>query len=444
MTPVDAQMYWMSEKIPNDQFLLYAFAGDAPHLDAAIELLLHRAASISDLTLRVADVGCALDYPYWVRTEVHRDQVSVHDLAESRWDNCLDAVGELTAHRIDLRERGWQLHVFADVEDVPRCPRAATVAVLQIGHALADGRRASAIARDLFGRHDLDPSPTSAVEQPYSSFRTATVAAIRMPKQLGSLGLRGLDAACAHRQLVSDVAGGRTPDQAEGRPALVTNTRPEGQRRLRTVVVDRDELPGPTVTVAALAAMSLALSDYLTERGEDPATLAAEVTMAKPAKRLSRNHFRNAGIGLYTTTASMARRTEQIAEALTSRRARSVHPAMRADDRAFAAVPAPLLRWGVALFDPDVVPDLVTGNTVVSSIDRGAADLAFGDVPVAFTAGYPALSPVMGVTHGVHGIGDTVAISVHAAESAMDDVDHYVEILRTSIAWNRIVAGTSR
>jgi hypothetical protein len=29
----------------------------------------------------------------------------------------------------------------------------------------------------------------------------------------------------------------------------------------------------------------------------------------------------------------------------------------------------------------------------------------------------------MGLTHGVHGIGETIAISVHAAESAFSDSD---------------------
>jgi hypothetical protein len=65
----------------------------------------------------------------------------------------------------------------------------------------------------------------------------------------------------------------------------------------------------------------------------------------------------------------------------------------------------------------------------VSSVDRGPADLRFGDAPVLLTAGYPALSPAMGLTHGVHGIGDTVAISVHAAESAIGDVDAYLQRL---------------
>jgi len=43
------------------------------------------------------------------------------------------------------------------------------------------------------------------------------------------------------------------------------------------------------------------------------------------------------------------------------------------------------------------------------------------------------LSPMMGLTHGVHGIGDTVAVSVHAAESAIGDVDEYVARLNAAL-----------
>ena len=100
-------------------------------------------------------------------------------------------------------------------------------------------------------------------------------------------------------------------------------------------------------------------------------------------------------------------------------------------------MPAALLRWGVSHFDPDVRPAQVLGNTVVSSVNRGPADLSFGNAPVVLTAGNPSLSPVMGLTHGVHGIGDIVAISVHAAESAFEsegaDIDAYVELLDAAL-----------
>jgi len=54
-------------------------------------------------------------------------------------------------------------------------------------------------------------------------------------------------------------------------------------------------------------------------------------------------------------------------------------------------------------------------------------------LPVVLTAGYPALSPMMGLTHGVHGIGDTIAISVHAAASAIADVDDYTDRLDAAL-----------
>ena len=36
MATVDAQTYWMSAKIPNDQFLLYGFAGVPSELEQAL------------------------------------------------------------------------------------------------------------------------------------------------------------------------------------------------------------------------------------------------------------------------------------------------------------------------------------------------------------------------------------------------------------------------
>lgn len=105
---------------------------------------------------------------------------------------------------------------------------------------------------------------------------------------------------------------------------------------------------------------------------------------------------------------------------------------MRASAAASAAVPAALLRWGVQQFDAGVRSATVTGNTVVSSVNRGPADLVFGGRPVLFAAGWSGLSPMMSLTHGVHGLGDTVTISVHA-DPVNVDVDDYVERLRAAL-----------
>jgi hypothetical protein len=44
---------------------------------------------------------------------------------------------------------------------------------------------------------------------------------------------------------------------------------------------------------------------------------------------------------------------------------------------------------------------------------------------------------MMGLTHGVHGIGSTVAVSVHAAESAVGDIDAYVARLERALTSRR-------
>jgi hypothetical protein len=41
---------------------------------------------------------------------------------------------------------------------------------------------------------------------------------------------------------------------------------------------------------------------------------------------------------------------------------------------------------------------------------------------------------MMGLTHCVSGIGDTISIGVVAAESAIGDVDAYVDRLRAALA----------
>jgi hypothetical protein len=413
LAAVDAQAYWMSAKIPSDQFLLYGFAGLPVDLDTAIGQLRERADNCEELQLRVRE-DSRLVYPAWVHAEVSPGHFAVHHLDDRSWAGCLAAVGDLADEQLDARVRPWRLHVFTPVHGMPNVAGPATVAVLQMSHVLADGARSSALAARLFGR---------AVD----------VERVTPPRARGfSLPWRSVVAAHAHRQLVRDTEAGLVPAQAPSRPAMRSNAFPAGARSVRTMVRHRDSLPGPTVTVGVLCAVSTALSAHLRDMGDDPSQLGAEVPMAKTTAREAHNSFGNVGIGLYPELDAGERAT-RIAADLADRRRRAEHPAMRAAGRAFATVPAPLLRWGAAQFDATARSPTVIGNTVVSSVNRGDADLRFGDAPVVITAGYPALSPMMGLTHGVHGIGATVAVSVHAAESAIGDVDEYVARLDAAL-----------
>jgi hypothetical protein len=401
MTAIDAQFYWMSDKIPSDEFLLYAFDGVPIDFAHAVADVRSRAQNCGALTVRVDD-GSPLTYPCWVPTTVEADRIVRRHLDDDSWQGCLDAVGRLFDDQLDIRRAPWRMHLFGPVHGIAGSAGPATVAVLQFAHALSDGPRALAMAAWLFGRET--PVPDVVPESP------------------GFLPWLAFDAARAHRKLVSDTRAGLLPPAIGPQPALPTNTHPTGARPMRTLVRHRSQLSGPTATVAVLAAVSRALSGQL---GDVASSLVAEVTMAKPGVPHAHNHFANATVGLYPYL-DRQDRIEKIATDLTDARLRSEHPAFRAADRAFAATPAPLLRWGASLFDPEVQPAQVAGNTVVSSIYRVPTDLKFGAVPVLLTAVFPGLSSVIGLTHGVWGVGDTVTVSVHAAESAVGDIDDYV------------------
>lgn len=421
LAAVDAQTYWMSAKIPSDQFLLYGFAGATADLSATVARIGDRAQGCEELRLRVHDGG-PFSYPQWVTADVTPNQFVMH-APGSTWSECLAVVAGLDADQLDLRVMSWRMHIFSavDFSAVDGVPGVGlgTVAVVQVAHALGDGIRSSALAAWLFGR----TAPVHAVPA-------------RDPSDVLRLPWRGYRAARAYRQLVRDTEAGLVPPPAEARPVLRSNSRPDGLRSVRTLVRKRSQVPGPTVTVVVLAAVSSALAAHLREFGDDPSSLGAEVPMAKAGERRAHNHFGNVGVGLYPDL-PFGERASRIAADLEERRCRASHPALVAADHASAAVPAAMLLWGVGHFDPKRRSPTVTGNTVVSSVNRGPADLHFGDAPVFLTAGFPGLSPMMGLTHGVHGIGDTIAISVHAAESAIGEIDSYVDRLNTALAARR-------
>src|ERR1700761_9377125 len=197
LSPVDAQMYWMSGKIPNDTVLLYGFAGVPARLEEALEQIATRARGCPDLTVRVED-GSPLSYPAWVNRDVDRSQFVVHTGHGRTWEECLPEVSDVTADDLDASIAAWRLHVFTDILGVPGAVGPGTVAVLQISHALGGGGRTCNPAAIMFGRVDavipgIDALPPGLLALPTLAFR----------------------AAWAHRRLVDDTVAGRVPAAAD-------------------------------------------------------------------------------------------------------------------------------------------------------------------------------------------------------------------------------------
>ncbi|SIS03272.1 WS/DGAT domain-containing protein [Williamsia sterculiae] len=430
LTATDAQTLWMSASIPNDQFLLYCFAGRGAVDSALTDELLARSARIGELGQVVCEVPGACDHPWWVDRVPQRSQIVVH-ATDLGWDECLRSVTGMMADQLDARRQVWRLHLFAGVIGTPTVSGAATVAVLQISHAAADGRVSADIARALFGG-DLTGVPVT--DERLGRWTAAARGLGRMPGQVVRLFAGGRTVARADAHYRDDVAAERIPTPTPGRPRSGFNADPGSVRWAHCIVRDAALLRmggRHAVTVGALTAVGAALCDIAVE--PDTFDWSAEVTVGKPGERSARNHFRNVGIDLHTDVGDADTRAGLIAADLAGARRRGEHPVFARQAAVNRAVPAALLRLGVRQFDPTVVPHTVTGHTVVSSVNRGVADLTLAGAPVAFTAGFPALSPVQSLTHGVHGLGDTVTVSVLGGAAARPVFARYVAALERAL-----------
>lgn len=529
-------MYWLSERTRNDLFLLYCFADRGRPTEELRAAVAERSARIADLRVRLRELPADIDYPFWTRCEFAAEQFVEHELAERNWSHLLHVLGKLLGTGVDAAVYPWRLHVFRAIADAPgQEGEPALVVVLQMSHALADGRRASAIGRALFGavedgravrdedrrrlpapggvrtggdggteaagagssvgearstpsdRSSLDVSTqkvlpdsqgigwtteargrtvgdavstsvssagarvasvvvhgrtvgdaVSASVLPIGVLIDSVVGLLRVPVLMAATAVRGYQAFRAQQRLAELTEAGELPPPGKGYPPSALNrATAEGISRheARMLVFPAEDLrvPGRTVTVVVLTAVSLALARYLAERGEPVERLGAQVPMALPEVDRPRNNYRSLGVDLFLDEPDLGLRADKIAAALADRRVRARHPLLSAQDRVTATVPAPVLRRDVDRYPLDTVPDSIAGHTVVSSVDRGPADLSFGGGEVRFTAGFPALGSVMHLTHGVHGLGDTITISLHADQAVLPDLDAYAAHLRAAL-----------
>lgn len=391
--------------------LVYGFDGTPDDVDAAVEEVLNRARGCPELRMRVSQ--SMLEFPHWVSGQVQADQGLVHHLAEPDWPTCLQRISGLVGeHQLDNRSAMWRVHVFPGVTGVPGSTGISTVVVLQMSHALADGARSAVLAGILFGRagEELQPIARERARQPVT---------------------HGLQAIRWRRRFARDIENHRVEPPITSTPPLSINTPPTGKALLRTLVRRRSELPPYPITVGSLIAVSEALSGYLRARGEDPSQLTALVPMA--VRHLTSSHNRHVPefVRLYPDITSRDERAQLIAADMEACRRRRQHPAFAAEQRALAALPGPMQHWLASRVT--IQHETTLANTSVSSIYRGAADLSFGGCPVFMTAGFPYLTRSIGLAHGVHGIGETVAFSVHTAESVIADIDEYMERLDVSL-----------
>ncbi|MBY6350148.1 wax ester/triacylglycerol synthase domain-containing protein [Rhodococcoides corynebacterioides] len=422
----------------SDQYVTFAFdttGGPAPTLEVLRDLVRRATAGHDVFATTVLPSPFDLDHPRWVRASHDPDHcVTTADAHPRTWNQAQDDLARIMATRLDPTTATWHLHLLPVVTGVPGSTGTSAVVVLQVCHALVDGRGAGAMARALFGpRGDRAalPSVRTLRADPGPRRATATDAARMIARGLsGAVGAVRASVA-SRRATVSDV-----PASPVRHPVSFASVAPATDRATRVLVipVDRLRAPGRTVTVSALTAVSIAMERVSRDQHSESGTMAAHVTVALPddARWGARNRFLPAMVDLAFGTPDVSERAARIAVSLEAGRRRAGHPTVLRRYETGNDVPRPLMR----AFGPTPQPpaESVLAHTSFSSVHRGPADLRLGDAPVLFTAGFPALSLASSLSHGVYTIGDTATVSVLWSPGSLPGMHGYVDVLEEALS----------
>ncbi|OZE99880.1 wax ester/triacylglycerol synthase domain-containing protein [Rhodococcoides fascians] len=444
---LDASFHYASKSAPRDQYVLLTFdAGDlsSPTLDEITDFIDARARSIPDLNKRLVEIPGNLEYPYWSRSV---GLPPIVEFGSGTWESVVDELGLLVQKSVDATRAAWQVHVARDVEDVPHAVGRALVVVVQVSHALTDGRGATRLARALFSVDPPEPSQSQArLFKPHLRVPVAVGALAALPFRLAAARL-----AARRTRRTFERERGSITDRNVLRPSISSNVEPTGNRVAHVIPCAPHRLTKTrfSVTTTALTAVGLAAERYLETVGDAvPVTLNALVPMGLPedVKWPAENRIVNGDVDLHVDVSDIAERARRTAASLAEAREKLLDPLLLRWIRAENLVPAPVFlaldrRARKHALRERTVHDEVTSNLTVVSVNRGDARLELCGAPGLFSGGFPMLGPARSLTHGFYGLGDTVTVCVTACPDTFPDHARYVDILKQAI--NDVVAVTT-
>ncbi|SEK90810.1 wax ester/triacylglycerol synthase domain-containing protein [Rhodococcus maanshanensis] len=423
-------------------------SGRQPEPLEIAEWIADRADGTELLRQRIVRVPLDLDHPYWIEDPAFSvDNHMIFHVAE-KWEQARAVLAGVLQAPMDDQRPPWELHVISGVRGVDGVSGEVTVVALKTHHAAADGTLSALIARRLFAPDPAEPDPrdssTDARRSP-SQLELLSRAIWSTPRNLGRLAHGLLKAHSAQRELRLGAEQGlyRAPIAVRPRttfnqplgPDRVFNTAAFPLGDLRAM---KSALGEVTINDLVLAVVGGAMRAYLTETGDAPdRSMGAGVPMSTRATReaTSRNQFVTMYVDLHTDIEDPIDRTRAIHDSALDERVRTTTPASATLDELAGAIPGVLFRAGLAVLGamPKRESSSVSlGNTLVSNVPKGAADMKLGEATVAATFGLCPLIGLAGLAHRVDSVGDVLTINVTADPRQLRDDRRYVELLRES------------
>ncbi len=414
--------------------------------EQAIEWVIARLGHHRMFTHTIRRVPLGLEHPYWAPApdlDVH-DHVRVTEITESGWAPLQNRLDGLLTTRMDLSRPPWELHFLTGVRGIDDLPGRLTAVVLKAHHSAGDGMAVLELGDNIFSENVRPVDNERAV--PFLRGRMFVKAVLDLPRQL----LRFAKDVPVNRAAGRAVTEAETVGEWEHlreQPAIRFNGKVSGSGSIAPITLHasqirriKEAVPGATVNDVLLAVVGGALARYLAEKDEPhKGSLVAMVprSMRKMEAWESANRLAVMGVDMHTDIADPLERVARIVESSKSEKTRTAHLSVRRLAAAVETAPPPLLRL-IAYSRKKNTHDLGRPryqHTMASNMPFSVEGLTLNGAPGVAVLGAQPPVDGDGLRHFVvTAAGGNLMLTVVADVATMPDLDHYLDLIRASLA----------
>ncbi|MDH6676885.1 diacylglycerol O-acyltransferase [Rhodococcus sp. LBL1] len=452
LSPRDADFVYNEYDGHQDHLLAVYLFGTSRHPDAefsqddAVQWATARLGHHRMFAHTIRRVPLGLEHPHWAPAldlDI-RDHVRVTAITESGWAPLQQHLDTMLTTRMDLTRPPWELHFFTGLRGLDDLPGRLTAVVLKAHHSAGDGLAVLELAQNIFSDSVRPAGAERAV--PFLRGRMLVKSVLGLPRQLLRFAKDVPGNRAAGRAVNDAEAAGEWAELHE-QPAIRFNGKVSGAGAMAPITLPasqirriREAVPGATVNDVLLTVVGEALARYLAERGEPhKGSLVAMVprSMRKVEAWESANRLAVMGVDMHTDVDDPVERLARISRSSMAEKTRTSHIAVRRQAAAMETAPPPLLRL-IAYSRKKNTHDLSRPryqHTMVSNMPFSIEGFTLNGAPAVAVIGAQPPVDGDGLRHFVVTTADgSLMLTVVADSATMPDLDHYLDLIRASLA----------
>lgn len=404
---------------------------------------------------RLVRVPFDLDHPYWIQDpdfdlEYHVRHIALP--APGDWRQLCIQVARLHSRPMDLSKPLWEFNIVEGLDNIEGLPKGCFALVAKVHHAAIDGMSGVEMSAAV---HDLSPDKSNRYPandwQPEDKPGIADLIisgyfnALRQPQKYLETAIRSvpgvarLAAEIAKGEL--SIAGARTPPRTRFNAKVSSHRVFDGVPfPLADVRAIKDAVPGATVNDAILAIIGGGLRRYLVDKDELPEpslTAMAPISVRQDGEKAALGNLVSAMVvSLGTHIEDPLERLAHIhLDAVNSKGLTNAVGARTLTDYS-QLIPSGLAGLGARLYTRLGVANATAPvfNVVATNVPGSRVPLYFCGARMVKMFGLGPIFDSMGLINTIYSYVDDIAISFTCDRDMMPDPAAYADALRSSFA----------